>query len=213
MESLTDKYIREHSSLPGDGLAWIEKQTNIHTNYPQMLSGPVQGEFMKILAESISAKRILEIGTFTGYSACCLAYALPEDGHLDALEINDELVDLIHEGWERAGLADKISLHVGDASDTLAKFGAEGREYDLIYIDANKREYCKYYELCLPILRKGGLILVDDVMQGGKVCAEKSYTDPQTVGLAEFNDLVAKDNRTETVMLPLRDGLSIIRKK
>ena len=213
MESAQDKYIREHSSPQSEALAWIEKQTYIRTNYPRMLSGAVQGRLLTILVELCQARRVLEIGTFTGYSALCLAYGLPEEGLVDTLEINDELEDLIREGWERSGLSGRIKLHLGNAIDTLESFAAEGRSYDLIYMDANKREYCEYYRLIMKMMHPGSLLLVDDVMLGGKVYADKPSVDKQTQGLIAFNEMVAGDDRVECVMLPIRDGLSVIRRK
>lgn len=209
MESLQNKYIRRHSTPQGEALDWIERQTNVHTNFPQMLSGSVQGAFLRMLCSSLSARRVLEIGTFTGYSAVCLASGMAEGGHLDALEINDEMEDLIRAGWERAGVTDRITLHIGDALETLKSL--EG-PYDMVYIDANKREYVSYYKLVKPLVRHGGLIVADDVMMGGKVYAEPPASDPQTTGLMEFNDMVASDSEVEVVILPVRDGLSIIRK-
>ena len=209
MQQSSDSYISAHSSVPSDALDWIVKQTHIRTNYPQMLSGPVEGQLLKMLVEISGARRILEIGTFTGYSAVCLAAGMPADGHIDALEINDELEDIILEGWERAGLSDRITLHIGDALETL---GVLEGPYDFVYIDANKREYEAYYSLVLSKLRKGGLIVADDVMLGGKVFADPPATDAQTVGLTTFNDHIAADPQVEQVMLPLRDGITIIRK-
>ncbi len=210
MESALNRYIRRHSTLPSEALLWIEKQTNIRTNYPRMLSGPVQGGLLKMLVEISGARKALEIGSFTGYSSACMALGLPEGGHLDALELNDELEDLMREGWERAGVQDKISLHIGDAVQTLKGLGGE---YDFAFVDANKRQYLEYYELVLPLLRSGGLMVADDVLWDGKVYAETPSSDAQTRSLLEFNDFVASDPRVEVVMLPLRDGLSLIRKK
>lgn len=212
MESSLDKYLREHSSQASEALLWIEKQTNIHTNYPRMLSGSVQGALLKMLVELSGARRIIEIGSFTGYSSTCMALGLPDDGHIDALEINDELEDLMRAGWERAGVSGKISLHIGDAVQTLKSLSG-GESYDLVFIDANKRQYCEYYELVLPLLRQGGLIIADDVLWDGKVYADPLPHDAQTVGLLKFNDMVANDDRVEVVVLPLRDGISLIRKK
>lgn len=209
MESLLNKYLKSHCSLPSEELFWIEKQTNIRTNYPQMLSGPVQGELLKLLIEISGAKRILEIGSFTGYSSTCMALGLPEDGILDALEINDELEDLMREGWLRAGVSDKIHLHIGDAIESLKSLKGA---YDFVFIDANKRQYCEYYELVLPLVRKGGLIVADDVLWDSKVFTEPIASDAQTQGLVRFNDFVAQDPRVESVILPLRDGLTLIRK-
>jgi caffeoyl-CoA O-methyltransferase len=209
MESPADKYLREHSSPQGEALDWIEKQTNIHTNYPRMLSGAVQGRLLTMLVEISGARRILEIGTFTGYSATCLAYGLPSDGHIDTLEINDELEDLIREGWSRAGVADRITLHIGDARATLSTL--EG-PYDLVYMDANKREYVDYYNLVIGLVRPGGLILADDVLWDGKLWQDPVPQDRQTQGIVAFNDLVVADKRVESVLLPIRDGLNVIRK-
>lgn len=207
------QYIKDHATAPSEALKWVEKQTHIRTNHSRMLSGSVQGQIMRMLAQTSGAKDILELGTFTGYSAICLASALPEDGHLDTLEINDELEDLILEGFDKAGLSEKIDLHIGDCKETLRRFREEGREYDLVYIDANKREYCEYYELIFDMVRPGGLILADNVIWDGKVCQDPLPQDKQTLGIASFNDMVSKDRRVESVILPIRDGLNMIRKK
>ena len=147
------QYIKDHATEPSEALAWVEKQTHVRTNHARMLSGAVQGQIMRMLVQTSGASRILELGTFTGYSAICLASAMPDGGHLDTLEINDELEDLILEGFERAGLADVIDLHIGDCKETLRRFREEGREYDLVYMDANKREYPEYYELVFDMVR------------------------------------------------------------
>ena len=207
------QYIKDHATEPSEALAWVEKQTHIRTNHARMLSGAVQGQIMRMLVQTSGASRILELGTFTGYSAICLASAMPEDGHLDTLEINDELEDLILEGFERAGLSDRIDLHIGDCKETLRRFREEGREYDLVYMDANKREYPEYYELIFDMVRPGGLILADNVLWDGKVCEDPMPQDKQTLGIARFNDMVTEDRRVESVILPLRDGLNLIRKK
>ena len=230
------RYIREHSTRQSEALRWVEKQTNIRTNHARMLSGSVQGELLRILVKMSGAKRVLELGTFTGYASICLASALPEDGHLDTLELNDELEDLIREGFERAWVSDRISLHIGDCKKTLKGFterlsessgmpsadshesdtvtDAETRRlFDLVFIDANKREYCEYYDLVFPLVRPGGWILADNVLWDGKVCAETISQDRQTQGILAFNEMVAADPRVENVILPLRDGLNIICKK
>lgn len=215
MRSSSDNYLASHSSVPNEALEWLEKQTNLRTNYPQMLSGSVQGQLLKMLVEISGARRVLEIGSFTGYSAICLASGLPADGHLDALEINDELEDLMREAWSRAGVSDLITLHIGDAIEFLkaAPSSIGGELYDLVFIDANKRQYCEYYELVLPLVRPGGLIVADDVLWDGKVYAEPTPHDAQTEALLAFNDKTANDPRVEVVVLPLRDGISLIRKK
>ena len=207
------KYIEDHASTPSQALEWVVKQTHIRTNHARMLSGAIQGQILRMLAQMTSATDILELGTFTGYSAICLASALPEEGHLDTLELNDELEDLILEGFDRAGLADKIELHIGDCKETVLRLKEEGRMYDIVYIDANKREYCEYYDLVFDMIRPGGLILADNVIWDGKVCQDPIPQDKQTLSIVRFNDMVSADPRVESVILPLRDGLHIIRKK
>lgn len=210
METPADKYIKEHTSPVSEALAWLERQTNIRTNYPRMLSGAVQGRLLTMLVQISRAERILEIGTFTGYSSICMAYGLPDCGHIDTLEMNDELADLITEGFRRAGVSDKITLHIGDAIEILDKI--EG-QFDLVFIDADKREYSDYYQLVIDKLRPGGIILADDVLWDGKLFQEKIPEDKQTQGIVRFNEMVACDPRVEAVLLPIRHGLSIIRKK
>jgi predicted O-methyltransferase YrrM len=207
------RYIAEHATKQSEALDWVEKQTHIRTNHARMLSGSVQGQMMRMLVQISGARNILELGTFTGYSAICLAGAMPEEGHLDTLEINDELEDLILQGFELAGLSDRITLHIGDCKETLKGFREEGRMFDLVYMDANKREYCEYYELIFDMVSPGGLILADNVLWDGKVCQNPLPQDKQTLGIARFNDLVKEDRRVESVILPLRDGLNLIRKK
>lgn len=212
METAQEKYIREHSKGENEALKWLVKQTNLRTNYPRMLSGGVQGALLKIMAEMCKAKNILEIGCFTGYSAIWLAMGLEEGGKVDSLELNDELEELIREGWSRAGVEDKVELHLGDALQTMKRFQSEGRKYDLVYMDANKREYLEYYKIAKTLVDKGGIILADDTMLGGKVYDYPQSSDKQTRGLIEFNEYVCADPEVEQVILPLRDGLSIIRK-
>jgi len=203
------QYVQEHSCEESDALKWIRRQTSLRTNHSRMLSGPVQGNLLTILTSAIGAVRALELGTFTGYSSVCIASGLAEGGHLDTLEINDELDEIIYEGWTRAGVADKITLHTGDALETLA--GLAGT-YDLVFIDANKRDYCAYFEAVLPLVRPEGLILADNTLWDGKILQEPMPVDAQTVEIARFNETVAHDSRVTTVMLPLRDGLTIMRK-
>lgn len=208
MDRLND-YIVSHSRPETEGLRWIRRQTNLRTNRARMLSGPVQGAFLTLLVRSTGARRALEIGAFTGYSAACIAMGLPLDGHLDSLEINDELADLILEGWDKCGVSRIASLHIGDASDFLKQ--ADG-EYDFVFIDANKREYCKYFEAVVPLVRKGGLILADNTLWDGKVVEEPVPQDAQTQEILRFNDMVSRDSRVEELILPLRDGLTIMQK-
>ncbi len=211
--SREEQYVAEHSSPQSEALEWIQKQTHIRTNYPRMLTGAVQGRFLTMLARISGAERVLEIGTFTGYSSTCFAYGIKEGGMVDTLEINDELEDLILEGFSRAGLRERISLHIGDCLETLKRFREEGREpYDLVFIDANKRDYPEYYELVFDLVRPGGWILADNVLWDGKVALDPLPQDRQTLGIDSFNRRVASDPRVESVIIPIRDGLNLIHK-
>lgn len=201
------RYIREHSSAPSPALEWLTRETNLRTNHARMLSGQVQGTLLSLISRMISPSRILELGTFTGYSAICLAEGLRPDGILDTLEINDELQDLAEEAFSRAGVSDRIRMHIGDAKETLGHLDGP---YDLVFIDANKREYCEYYNLVFDKVRSGGFILADNVLWDGKVFADPMPQDRQTVGIDSFNRMVADDPRVKSAILPVRDGLNII---
>ena len=209
METPLEKYLREHSDAQSQALDWIVRQTHIRTNYPQMLSGSVQGALLTLLVKLVKPRRVLEIGCFTGYSTVCMAYGLPEGGHIDSLEINEELEYLILEGFEKAGVKDRVTMHFGDAKKTL---GTLQGPYDLVFMDADKRDYCAYYEQMKPLLHSGSLILADDVLWDGKVYADPVPGDAQTRGIVAFNDMIAADPTVEKVLLPLRDGLYLIRK-
>ena len=209
METPLEKYLREHSDAQSQALDWIVRQTHIRTNYPQMLSGSVQGALLTMLVKLLKPRRVLEIGCFTGYSTVCMAYGLPEGGHIDSLEINEELEYLILEGFEKAGVKDRITMHFGDAKKTL---GTLQGPYDLVFMDADIRDYCAYYEQMKPLLHSGSLILADDVLWDGKVYADPVPGDAQTRGIVAFNDMIAADPTVEKVLLPLRDGLYLIRK-
>ena len=220
------EYIEKHATKPDEALDWVVKQTHIRTNHARMLSGLIQGQLLRMISQMCGAKRILELGTFTGFSAICLASGMSEGGHLDTLELNDELEDLILEGFERAGLQDVIQLHIGDCKETLKTLRADmglsetagegqvekSKLYDIVYMDANKREYCEYYDLVFDMVRPGGLILADNVIWDGKVCQDPLPQDKQTLSIVKFNDIVSADPRVESVILPLRDGINVIRK-
>jgi predicted O-methyltransferase YrrM len=174
-----------------------------------MLCGPQVGRYLTTFCQTLSPENVLEIGTFTGYSAISIALGIPDYGHLDAIEINDELEDLIMEGFRRAGVEERISLLIGDAKELIPQLN---KVYDLIYIDANKREYPFYYNLALEKLRPGGYIIADNVLWDGKVYMDNPPSDKQTSAIIEFNRIVKEDPRVENYILPLRDGLNIIRK-
>ena len=210
MQDELEKYVCEHSAKEHPGLEWIRRQTHLRTSRSHMLSGPVQGALIQMIVRTTAARKVLEIGTFTGYSSACIALALPPDGHLDTLEKNDELISVIDEGWRRIGVRDRITLIQGPALETLGTL--EG-PYDLVYIDADKREYPQYFEAVLPLVRPGGLILADNTLWGGKIVQDPLPTDAQSRGVMAFNDMAAACDAVETVILPLRDGLTLIRKK
>ena len=206
-------YLTAYSQEQDPVLQWLQKQTNLRTNHARMLCGPVEGKLMEMLSGMIQPSNILEIGAFTGYSAICLARGLKEGGMLDSLELNDELEDLILQAHEKAGLADKITLHIGDAKQTLKTLKEQGKMYDLVFIDANKREYPAYYDLVFDMVRPGGYILADNVLWDGKVYQDNVPQDAQTQGIFKFNEIVKEDPRVENVIIPLRDGMNLIRKK
>lgn len=208
-----NRYLLEYSQEQDPVLQWLQKQTNLRTNHARMLCGPVEGKLIEFIARMANPKNILEIGAFTGYSAICLARGLREDGTLDSLELNDELEDLILQAHQKAGLSEKITLHIGDAKQTLLHLKEKGKMYDLVFIDANKREYTAYYELVFDMVRPGGWILADNVLWDGKVYQENVPQDAQTQGIIKFNQLVKEDPRVENVIIPLRDGMNLIRKK
>ena len=210
METPEERYIREHSEPESDALRWITRETFLRTHYPRMLCGHVQGRLLTLLVQVTGARRVLEIGTFTGYATVCLASGLPEDGVVDTYEIDEERESLIREGISRAGLSGRINLHIGDF---LKADLNEDETYDLVYIDGNKREYPAYLQRIVPILKSGGLILADDTLWDGKPFAETVPEDAQTRGICRFNELVAADPYLEAVILPLRHGLTLLRKK
>lgn len=208
-----NEYLTAFSQEQDPVLQWLQKQTNLRTNHARMLCGAVEGKLLEFISGMLSPKNILEIGAFTGYSAICLARGLAEGGMLDSLELNDELEDLILQGHEKANLADKITLHIGDAKETLLKLKQQGKMYDLVFIDANKREYPQYYELVFDMVRPGGYIIADNVLWDGKVYSSNVPSDAQTQGICRFNEMVKADPRVENVIIPIRDGMNLIRKK
>ena len=203
-----NEYIEQHSSAESDVLKQITRSTHLEVINPRMLSGHVQGRVLSMLSQMIQPKRILELGTFTGYSALCLAEGLTEDGELVTLEHNDEMEDAIRRNLGLSPLGEKVKLVIGDAKESLQRLKGE---FDLVFIDADKKEYCDYLDLVLPLMRKGGWILADNTLWDGHIVDPAYDKDRQTVALRAFNDRVAQDERLEKVILPLRDGLTIIR--
>jgi predicted O-methyltransferase YrrM len=210
MEKELDKYIREHSTPEDKVLEELYRQTHLYVVNPNMAAGHIQGKFLEMVSFMIHPARILEIGTYTGYSAICLARGLKPGGQLHTIEINDELNEMSTHYFALAGVADRVTLHTGRAQDVIP-----GMKYtfDLVFIDGDKREYCEYYNLVFEKVRKGGFIIADNVLWGGKIEGEEALKDPQTKGVVMFNEMVRKDHCVEKIVLPLRDGLMIIRKK
>jgi len=175
-----------------------------------MVSGHLQGRTLVMLCRMIRPKRVLELGTFTGYSAICFAEGTEAEAEIHTIERNDELEDLARSWFERSDYHDKITLHIGDALEIIPKM--EGL-FDLVFIDADKRQYIEYYETVLPKVPSGGIILADNTLWNGKVLGEIAQNDAQSLAIYKFNDYIANDSRVEKVILPLRDGLTIIYKK
>ena len=213
------EYIEQHSSPESTVLQQITRSTHLEVINPRMLSGHVQGRVLSMLSQMIQPKRILELGTFTGYSALCLAEGLSDNGMLITIEHNDEMEDSIRRNLALSPLGEKIKLVIGDAKDTLKNFELRikdfelGEGFDLVFIDVDKKEYCTYLDLVLPLMREGGWILADNTLWDGHIIDPAYDKDKQTIGLRDFNDKVMADERLEKVILPLRDGLTIIRVK
>ena len=205
-----DDYILSHIDEEGEYLHNLWRATQLKLSYGQMASGHLQGRLLKMLVEMIRPKRILELGTFSGYSALSMAEGLQEGGELHTIEIFDENEDFLRQWIGNSPWAERVHLHIGDALDIVPTLGDN---WDLAFIDADKRDYVKYYDMLLPRMKSGGFILADNTLWYGRITEEARPSDVQTLGLQSFNDLVAKDNLIEKVILPLRDGLTIIRKR
>lgn len=205
-----DKYICQHIEPEGDYLYHLYRATNIHTIHGRMASGHIQGRLLKMLVQMIRPKNILEVGTFSGYSAICLAEGLPEDGKLYTFEINDEMEDFTRPWIEGSSVANKIDFRIGDANIEAPKLGVH---FDMAFVDGDKRTYLETYEMVMSILNPGGYILADNTLWDGHVIDPAYDRDHQTRGIRKFNDFIAQDPRVEVVILPLRDGLTLIRKK
>lgn len=174
-----------------------------------MLSDHLQGMFLSSIAQMMQAKTVLEIGTFTGYSALCLAQGMPQDGHLDTIEIDEELEDMIRKYFSQSSVNKKITLHIGDAKQVIPQLD---KTWDLVFMDADKEDYIDYYELVLPKMRKGGYILADNVLWSGKVLLEAKHSDKDTRALQHFNEYITQDQRVRKFLLPIRDGIMFIEK-
>lgn len=210
MNTELERYLLAHIDAEGDYLYRLYRATNIHTVHGRMASGHLQGRLLKMLVEMIRPKNVLEVGTFSGYSAICMAEGLGEDGRLYTFEINDEMEDFTRPWIENSAVASKIHFIIGDANVEAPKLNVV---FDMAFIDGDKRTYIETYETVLKLLRPGGFILADNTLWDGHVIDPHYQHDAQTQGIAHFNDFITQDARVEKVILPIRDGLTIIRKK
>ena len=205
----TEEYITAHSDSEPEYLAKLNRITHLRMINPRMLSGHFQGRVMSMFCHMIQPKTVLEIGTFTGYSALSMAEGMPENGVLHTIDYDEELESFLKDVFATSDHGHKIKLHIGDALTEIAKLNDI---FDLVFIDADKEEYLAYYEAVLPKLRTGGYILVDNTLWDGKVLKPVDPKDRETIAIMKFNDFVAQDSRVEKVLLPIRDGLTLIRK-
>ena len=208
MDSIDNDYILSHISPEPEHLNRLYRRTHLNHLYPRMCSGHLQGRMLAMIVSMIKPQRVLELGTFTGYSALCLAETLPEGGEIHTVEIDDEMEDELTDLFSTSPGGDRVKLHIGDA---LQLIPAINEEWDLVYIDANKRDYIAYIDLLLPRMRPGSFIIADNTLWDGKVFDTATHRDPQTLGLDSFNTYVASHPRLASVILPLRDGLTLSR--
>ncbi|MBK5196395.1 MAG: O-methyltransferase [Proteiniphilum sp.] len=211
MTGSIEEYILAHIDDEPELLREMQREAHVMLLHPAMVSGHLQGRLLKMLVQMIRPGRVLEIGTYTGYSALSIAEGLENDAELHTIEIDEEMEDMICHNLSRSPFGKRITLHIGDAVEIIPCFGDE--YFDMVFIDANKREYWSVYESTLPKIKEGGFLLADNTLWHGKVLEESESNDWQTKGIKEFNDKLAGDDRVEKVILPLRDGLTLIRKK
>ena len=207
-ENILDEYVLSHSDAEPEYLYRLWRATNVHMLHGRMAAGHLQGRLLKMLVKMVNPQNIIEVGTFSGYSALCMAEGLGEQGHLYTFEINDEQEPFTRKWIENSPWADKITFIIGDAATEAKKIG---KSFDFAFMDGDKRTYVETYESLLPLMNKGAFILADNTLWDGHVTDADYDKDQQTVGIRRFNDYVAADNRVEKVLLPLRDGLTIIR--
>ena len=204
-----EKYILEHTDKEDELLKELDRETNLNVLRPRMLSGHLQGKILEMLSKMVKPTSILEIGTYTGYSAICLAKCLQKGGQLHTIEINDELEEMSSRYFARAGLSSVIKQHTGDAREIIPKIKSN---FDLVFIDGDKRDYLEYYNLIIEKLNPGAFIIADNILWSGKVVEKVIEKDEQTIGLIKFNKKVKEDARVNKVILPFRDGLMLIQK-
>ena len=204
-----EDYIRKNSSKEPEILKDLNKETYLKVLNPRMLSGHLQGRFLSIITKLIKPKKILEIGTYTGYSAICMAEGLIENGIIHTIDINEELISIQNKYFAKSKCNNSIIQHVGDARNIIKSIN---EKFDLVFLDADKENYIEYYELVIEKVKKGGLIIADNVLWTGKVVEPEKDDDELTQYLIDFNKMINKDDRVENIILPLRDGLNIILK-
>lgn len=204
-----DEYVECHTTEEDDILKDLRRKTNLTTTMPRQLSGPVQGKLLEMFSIMVSPKNILEIGTFTGYSAYCLAKGLQPGGMLHTIEVKDEFEQPLQQFFSRAGISDKVTLHIGDGAEIVKQLDIK---FDLVFIDGDKRQYPDYYTNVFPKVRVGGFILIDNVLWYDKVLSEAKPNDPYTKGIQLMNDMIQADTRVDNVLVPIRDGLTVVRK-
>ncbi|MDD4516379.1 class I SAM-dependent methyltransferase [Massilibacteroides sp.] len=205
-----EAYILSHMDEEGELLSGLCRDANVNLLRPRMLSGHLQGRILKMFCRMLAPRRVLEIGTYTAYATLCMAEGLADDALIHTVEINDEMEDFIQKYLSCSPDREKIKVHFGDAMELIPTFD---ELFDLVFIDADKRLYSDYYDLVFPKVRKGGLILADNTLWDGKVLEKPMASDKQTIGILEFNEKIKNDRRVEKVILPLRDGLTMIWKK
>jgi len=206
-----DKYIEAHTEPENELLYQINRETHSEVLKPRMLSGHLQGRVLSMLSNMIQPENILEIGTYTGYSALCMAEGLKHNGKLITIDVNEELAERVDEYFQSSDFSDKIEMKIGKALEIIPTLN---KTWDMVFIDADKSNYLNYYKLCIDQVRKGGYILVDNVLWSGKVLEKnRKKLDKDTESMLEFNEFVHKDDRVQNVLFPIRDGLMILRKK
>lgn len=210
---LLEEYLEQHSSQEPAELRQLRREAHVHLLQPRMLSGHLQGRLLKMLVQLVNPRNVLELGTYTAYASLCLAEGLQaSSARVHTIEHNDEMEDFIHRSLALSPFGDRVVVHIGDALEVMQELLSQ-HPFDLVYIDADKRHYPSYYQLLIPALPPQALILADNTLWDGKVLQSPPPGDAQTQGILSFNDLVAGDPRVEVVMLPLRDGLTLIRKR
>jgi predicted O-methyltransferase YrrM len=205
-----DQYVCAHSENEPEILADLNRRTHVSVIQPRMLSGHYQGRVLSMLSHMIQPENVLEIGTYTGYSALCFAEGLKEKGHLTTIDVNEELEDFVAAYIEKAGMGDRITQMIGDAIDIIPTLD---EQFDIVFIDADKKNYCKYYDLVFDKVKPGGYIIADNVLWSGKVLEDYNSLDRETKIIMDYNQKVHEDDRVQEVLFPIRDGLMIARKK